>query len=129
MSSIGVFNPKERIIEYIIKERLSSDDEKYQNMSLKHFTHLVGGRSSLPGGGCVAALVGALGSSLACMSAYLTYGNRKFEKLDSQIRQVLPSFYDSYHELLKLVDQDAIAFNLYVDSRRLPEKTEDEKVL
>lgn len=123
LSSITKFNPNERIIEYIIKERLVNEDEKYQNLSLKDFTNLVGARSSLPGGGCVSALVGALGSSLSCMSALLTYGNRKFEMLDPHVRQVLPSFYNSYHELLKLVDQDAIAFNSYVAARRLPSKT------
>lgn len=83
-------------------------------MTIKNFIDLVGARSSLPGGGCVSALVASLGSSLACMASYLTYGNRKFEKFDSEIRQVLPPFYDTYNELMKLIDQDAIAFNSYV---------------
>ncbi len=50
------------------------------------------------------------------MAAYLTYGNRKYEKLDSQIREVLPEFYKIQNDLMKLIDQDAIAFNLYVVS-------------
>ena len=66
------------------------------------------------GGGCVAALVGSLGSSLATMAAYLTYGNRKYESLDAQIREVLPQFYKIQNELMHLIDQDAIAFNSYV---------------
>lgn len=112
----------------MIKERLINEDEKYQNLSLKDFTNLVGARSSLPGGGCVSALVGALGSSLSCMCALLTFGNRKFEMLDPHIRQVLPSFFNTYHELLKLVDQDAVAFNSFVDARRLSCKTTEEQI-
>jgi glutamate formiminotransferase/formiminotetrahydrofolate cyclodeaminase len=57
-----------------------------------------------------------LGASLGTMAAYLTYGNRKYEKLDSQIREVLPEFYKIQNDLMKLIDQDAIAFNLYVVS-------------
>jgi formiminotetrahydrofolate cyclodeaminase len=65
-------------------------------MSLKSFVDSVQARTAIPGGGCVAALVASLGSALACMSAQLTYGNRKFEKLDSQIKEVLPVFYEKY---------------------------------
>ena len=68
-------------------------------MSLKSFVDSVQARSAIPGGGCVAALVASLGSALACMSAQLTYGNRKFEKLDAQIKEVLPVFYDKYHQM------------------------------
>ena len=48
------------------------------------------------------------------MAAYLTYGNRKYENLDAQIREVLPDFYKTQNELMKLIDQDALAFNSYV---------------
>ena len=131
LNSVFPFNPKERVIEYIIKDRLTkedgSEDTKYQSMSIRNFVDLIGARSSLPGGGCVAALVAALGSSLANMAAYLTYGNRKFEKHDTQIRELLPPFYTAYNDLMSLIDQDALAFNAYVESRRLPDKSEEEK--
>ena len=74
----------------MIQERLEKDSDKYQKMSLKSFINSVQARSAIPGGGCVAALVASLGSALACMSAQLTYGNRKFEKLDAQIKKILP---------------------------------------
>lgn len=87
---------------YLIQERLEKDGDKYQTMSLKSFVDSVQARSAIPGGGCVAALVASLGSALACMSAQLTYGNRKFEKLDAQIKEVLPVFYDKYHKCLQI---------------------------
>ena len=48
------------------------------------------------------------------MGGLLTYGNKKYEKLDSKIREILPYLFQGYHELLKLVDQDANAFNSYL---------------
>ena len=129
LNSLGQFNARERVIEYLIEEKLAkSDDKKYQSMSLRSFADLVGARSSLPGGGCVAALVSSLGSALACMCAQLTYGNRKFEKLDSQIRELMPVLYDAYIELVGFVDADAKAFNAYVDSRKLDDANEQQKL-
>lgn len=129
LNSLGQFKPKERIIEYLIQEKLTKTDEKkYQSMSLNAFADLVGNRSSLPGGGCVAALVSSLGSALGCMCAQLTYGNKKFEKLDSQIRELLPVLYDGYIDLIRYVDEDAKAFNAYVNSRKFQDATDQQKL-
>lgn len=106
---------------------MTQEDDKYQKMSVRGFIDAVGARTSIPGGGCVAALSASLGSSLACMVASLTYGNRKFESLDKQIREVLPAFYDSYNELARLIDQDAAAFNSFVDALKMTENNPDEK--
>lgn len=80
----------------MIQERLEKDNNTYQTMTLKSFVDSVQARSAIPGGGCVAALVASLGSALACMSAQLTYGNRKYEKFDSKIKEILPAFYDRF---------------------------------
>jgi glutamate formiminotransferase/formiminotetrahydrofolate cyclodeaminase len=107
---------------YIIEERLSQNLKNYKNQTIKNFVDLVSARTSIPGGGCVAALVSSLGSSLATMASYLTYGNRKYESLDSQIRELLPVFYKAQNELMELIDQDALAFNSFVVSRFLDMK-------
>jgi formiminotetrahydrofolate cyclodeaminase len=97
-----------------MNEKLENEQRKYQTMSIKNFVNSVGARTAIPGGGCVAALVASLGSALACMSSLLTYGNKKFEKLDSQIREILPSFYEAYIQLIELIDLDAKAFDSFV---------------
>ncbi len=84
------------------------------NTSLKSFTLSVGARTVAPGGGCVAALVASLGSALTCMTAQLSYGNRKFEKNDSKMKDIIPKLYNTYNELLCFIDQDAKAFNSYI---------------
>jgi glutamate formiminotransferase/formiminotetrahydrofolate cyclodeaminase len=117
LNTIFSFNPNERIIDYLIKAKLdSSEEERFQSMSLRGFASAIAARTSLPGGGCVAALVATLGSALSNMVAYLTYGNRKFEKHDAEVRQLLPSLHAAYIDLMQLIDQDAIAFNAYVVS-------------
>lgn len=128
LESITPFKPKEKIIEYLIKDRLENNETKYQTMQLKNFIDIVAARTSLPGGGSVSALVSSLGSALACMGSLLTYGNKKYESLDSQIRPVLPNFYNTYQELCELCDQDAKSFNAYMEARRMPEKCEEDKI-
>ena len=106
---------------------MGSSEETYCRMSLKKFVDNVATRSSLPGGGSVSAVVASLGSALACMGGLLTYGNKKFEKLDTEIRALVPKFYNAYHELIELCDQDGMAFTSYVNAKRMPEKSAVEK--
>lgn len=56
----------------------------------------------------------AQGAALGTMAALLTYGNRKFEHLDGQLRAVLPKLHDAYERMLPLVDRDTIAFTNYI---------------
>ena len=114
LDAISPFKPREKIVEYLVQDRLESGQSEYKHMSLQAFVDVVAARTSLPGGGSVSALVACLGSALACMGTQLTYGNKKFEALDAQIRSVLPQFYASYRELLDLCDQDAKSFNAYM---------------
>ncbi len=99
---------------YIIKDREGGKHDVYLNMNLKSFTSAVGARTVAPGGGCVAALVASLGSALTCMVGLLSYGNRKFEKNDCKMKDLIPKLYYTYNELLLYIDQDAIAFNSYI---------------
>jgi glutamate formiminotransferase/formiminotetrahydrofolate cyclodeaminase len=76
LNSIAPFNPKERIIEYIIREREGQDDS-LTSMELKDIIKHIGARTLVPGGSCVTSLVATLGTSLSTMCALLTYGMRK----------------------------------------------------
>ena len=58
------------------------------------------------------------GAALATMAALLTYGNRKYEHLDAQLRAVLPKLHDAYEHMLPLVDRDTLAFTNYIVSLR-----------
>ncbi|CAK6983142.1 formimidoyltransferase-cyclodeaminase [Scomber scombrus] len=111
LDSLGPFNPKERIIEYMVR---SQEDGRLVSLSLQQFVHSVGARTAAPGGGSVSAAVAALGAALGAMVGQMTYGKRQFENLDGVIRRLIPPFHQAMNELLHMVDADSSAFNSYM---------------
>jgi len=106
LSSISHFDMDKRIVEYAIEP----PPEPLVSSTLREFITSVGARTSAPGGGSVAAAVGAMGAALGRMMGLLSYGNRKFEKLDSVMRQALPPLHAAMVALSHNVDADTAAF-------------------
>lgn len=123
LNSITPFNPKKRIIEYMIEEEKS---EPLADMSLRSFIKSVAARTSAPGGGSVSAAIAAMGAGLATMVAQLTYGVRKFENVDKEMRSVIPPLFKGTNQLIPMIDADTNAFNDYMEAMRLPKHTEEE---
>jgi len=124
LNSVAPFNPKEKIIEYIVsRER----HEPLASLSLREFIKEVASRSSAPGGGSVSAAIAALGAGLGSMVAKLTLGVRKFENIDTIMREIIPALHDASNELIHKVDEDTEAFNDYIKALSLPKDTADEK--
>ncbi|XP_035989648.1 formimidoyltransferase-cyclodeaminase-like isoform X2 [Fundulus heteroclitus] len=111
LDSLGPFNPKERIIEYMVK---SQEEGGLISLSLQQFVHSVGARTAAPGGGSVSAAIAALGAALGAMVGQMTYGKRQFENLDSVMRRLIPPFHQAMNELLRMVDADSTAFSSYM---------------
>ncbi|KAI8793370.1 hypothetical protein BgiMline_003381 [Biomphalaria glabrata] len=124
LNSLGGFNPKERIIEYMIH---TEREGPLVSMDLKDFILTVGSRSPSPGGGSVAALAASLGAALGSMVGFLTYGNKKFAALDERMRKLIPPLYKGMKDLIPFIDADAAAFSEYMLAMKLPKKTEAEK--
>ena len=61
LDDLKPFNPQERIIEYVMN---SSTDKKLVDLSVSNFAEETASESMAPGGGSIAAYVGALGVSL-----------------------------------------------------------------
>lgn len=124
LNSLGGFNPKERIIEFMTQ---SERDGPLASMDVKDFILTVGSRSPTPGGGSVAALSSSLGAALGSMVGFLTYGNKKFAHLDEKMRKLIPPLYKGMKDLVPFIDADAAAFSEYMLAMKLPKKTEAEK--
>ena len=124
LSSIHPFRPDEKIIEYMID---GAQDGPLIRKSVRGFVEAVGARSSAPGGGSVAALMGALGAALGGMVGWLTYGRRKYEHLDAQVRELLPPLVEVQEGLLRAVDADTDAFADFMAALQLPKDTEAQK--
>ncbi|XP_036947322.1 formimidoyltransferase-cyclodeaminase [Acanthopagrus latus] len=123
LDSLGAFDPKERIIEYMVRPQ---QDSRLVSLSLQQFVHSVGARTAAPGGGSVSAAIAALGAALGAMVGQMTYGKRQFENLDGVMRRLIPPFHQAMNELLLMVDADSSAFNSYMAALKMPKNTAEE---
>ncbi len=96
-------------------------------MKLTDFIDEVSRESPAPGGGSIAALAGALGASLSSMVSNLTANKRGSEDVDEILNKAAEECQQIKEELVKAVDEDTNAFNAYMNARRLPNKTAEEK--
>lgn len=124
LNSINKFNPKKKIIEYMIEEEAN---EPLAQSTVRDFIQQIAARTPAPGGGSASAAIAAIGSALGCMVAQLTYGVRKFEHLTDDLRKIIPPLYHKTRELISMIDADANAFNEYMEATRLP-KTKPEEI-
>jgi glutamate formiminotransferase/formiminotetrahydrofolate cyclodeaminase len=124
LSSVAPFDPQEKIIEYrVAGER----DEPLAGMNLRAFIEEVASRSSAPGGGSVSAAIAAMGAGLGAMVGNLTYGVRKFESVDAQMRKNIPPLHDAAAGLIPMIDADTTAFNDYMEALRMPRSTDAQR--
>lgn len=122
LNELGAFDPKKKVIEYLLEE----DSDKLVDMSLTAFANETASESPAPGGGSISAYMGALGASLGAMVANLSAHKRGW---DDQIE-----FFSEHAEtgqrikdrLLALVDEDTNAFNRIIEAGRLPKGNEAE---
>ncbi|MBT8362964.1 MAG: glutamate formimidoyltransferase [Deltaproteobacteria bacterium] len=126
LNSMGTFKPEDRIIEYIIAEK---PDEPLANMSLRGVIEEVASRSSAPGGGSVSAVLAAVGVGLGSMVAKLTHGVRKFDAVQPQMQEIIPTLHKLTRQLIPLIDADTSAFNDYMEGLRMPKTTKEEQQL
>ena len=119
------------VADFVIEERVlglpKNLDTALVEMSVTDFTDEVSRESAAPGGGSIAALAGALGASLSSMVATLTANRRGSEDVDDILNEAAETCQEVKQALIKAVDADTDAFNVYMDARRLPAKTDTEK--
>jgi len=89
------------------------------------FIASVASSSPTPGGGSVAAHVGALAASLAQMVAGLTAGRKKYAAVDAEMRDVSLRAAGLVNELSALVSKDAAAYSSVSAAYKLPAEPEE----
>lgn len=122
LSSCAPFDPKKRIIEYIIRGK-PEETEPLASLSARRFVEACGARTPTPGGGSVSALIGALGAALATMVGWLSYGRVKFEPVEKQMRECIPKVDRVMKELIPLIDADSFAYDRVMKVRGMPSGT------
>ncbi len=96
-------------------------------MKVTDFVTEVSRDTPAPGGGSIAALAGALGASLASMVANLT--KAKNAEHGASLLAAADQAHRVKDALVLAVDEDTNAFNAYMDARRLPQGSPEEKAL
>ncbi len=124
LDELKPFNPKEKIIEYMMDDH---SQDKLVDMSIKDFANETASESPAPGGGSVAAYAGAMGAALGTMVANLSSHKRGWDERWEEFSIVAEKGQAKKDELLFLVDEDTSAFNKIMEAFRLPKKTEEEK--
>lgn len=124
LDDLKPFNPKEKIIEYLLA---SENDKKLVGMTVEDFANETASESPAPGGGSISAAMGALGISLATMVANLSSHKPGWDERWEEFSNWAEKGQALKDELLMLVDEDTRAFNLIMDAFGLPKATDDEK--
>jgi glutamate formiminotransferase/formiminotetrahydrofolate cyclodeaminase len=102
-------------------------DTALVEMKLTDFIDEVSRESPAPGGGSIAALAGALGASLSSMVSNLTANKRGSDAVDKILNDAAEECQQIKEALVNAIDEDTNAFNSYMNARRLPNKTAEEK--
>jgi formiminotetrahydrofolate cyclodeaminase len=82
-------------------------------------------KAPVPGGGGVAAMLGALAACLASMVGHLTEGKKGYESFDEQCAQLNGQALQLANRLLGLIDADAAAFKALMDTWKKGSGDED----
>src|SRR6266498_441534 len=125
LGELKPFDPKEKVIEFKIEA--GAPKKSLVKMNVREFCNEVLSESPAPGGGSVAALLGALGASLGGMVANLSAGKRGWDDKLEYFSGWAVKAQQLKDELLSLVDEDTGAFSKVMDAFALPKESPEEK--
>jgi glutamate formiminotransferase/formiminotetrahydrofolate cyclodeaminase len=125
LDELGPFDPKKKIIEFLLEE---NHTKKLVDLNLTDFANETASESPAPGGGSISAYVGSLGVGLGTMVANLSAHKKGWEDKIEYFSSWAEKGQELKDKLLKLVDEDTLAFNKIMDAFKLPKDSEEEKV-
>lgn len=124
LDDLAPFDPEKRVIEYLLTD---AKDERLVRLDLKRFSEETAAESPAPGGGSVAAYVGALGAALGTMVANLSAHKRGWDERWEEFSDWAVKGEAYRTELLQLVDEDTRSFDRILQAMQLPKDSADQK--
>jgi glutamate formiminotransferase/formiminotetrahydrofolate cyclodeaminase len=125
LDELSPFDPRAKIIEYAIED---AGANPLVHASLAGFTERTASEAPAPGGGSVAAAVGAMGAALGTMVANLSSHKRGWDERWEEFSAVAERGKAAYVELLALVDKDTEAFNGIMEAWKAAPEERDEAI-
>ena len=90
------------------------------NLNSKEFIEILASKEAVPGGGGASALAGAIGTALGNMVGSLTVGKKKYADVEEDIIALKAKSDKLQAEFLRLVDEDAVAFEPLAKAYGIP---------
>ncbi len=125
LNDLKPFNPREKVIEYLLED--ATPTKRLADMTVKAFVEETSRESPAPGGGTIAAAMGALGAALGTMVANLSAHKRGWDDRWNEFSIMASRGQQLIDRLMHLIDEDTDAFNQIMAAFSLPKATDDEK--
>lgn len=126
LDDLKEFNPREKVIEYILEDA-KPRGKRLVDMTLTEFAEESASESPAPGGGSIAAYMGALGAALSTMVANLSAHKPGWDDRWKEFSDYAERGHALMTKLLALVDEDTAAFNKIMAVFSMPKSTPEEK--
>ena len=124
LDQLGEFDPKQKVIEYLIEDK---NAKRLVDLTARGFAEETASESPAPGGGSISAYMGALAAALGTMVANLSAHKAAYDDRWEEFSNAAECGQDLMERLLHLVDEDTEAFNRIMDVFGMPKKTDAEK--
>ncbi len=129
LDDLKPFNPREKIIEFVLEDTEVNKPKKLVDMTCVAFADETASESPAPGGGSISAYMGALGASLATMVANLSSHKPGWDERWEEFSDWAEKGQKIKDELIALVDEDTNAFNKIMNAFGLPKNSDQEKAI
>ena len=127
LDDLKPFNPREKVIEYLMEDSEQAAAPQLTALSVKAFAEETSRESPAPGGGTVAAYMGALGAALATMVANLSAHKAGWDDRWQEFARWADRGQALRCLLLSLVEADTMAFNDVMAAMQMPKNTTAER--
>ena len=130
LDDLRPFNPREKVIEFLLGDNQHPSpftQHPLVELTVKAFAEETSRESPAPGGGTIAAYMGALGAALGTMVANLSSHKRGWDDRWAEFSHWADKGQTLMSELLALVDEDTMAFNRIMAAFSLPKGTDEER--
>lgn len=124
LGDLKLFNPKEKVIEYLMENVKS---QKLIDKSCRSFANETASESPAPGGGSISAYIGSLGAALGTMVANLSSHKPGWDEKWEYFSNWAVKGQAIMSELLFLTDEDTKSFNKIMEALSLPKESDQEK--
>lgn len=126
LDELKPFEPAEKVVEYML-EAGEEKREKLLGMTCREFAEETASESPAPGGGSIAAYMGALAAALGTMVANLSAHKAGWDDRWEEFSDYAETGNALMERLLHLVDEDTEAFNRIMAVFGMPKGTEAER--